>query len=54
MNYPARILFQTLVKPFYKENAGAFVFIFTLLFYAVGSVDGAGLFAFHYSLALVC
>lgn len=52
MNYPARILFQILVKPFYKENAGAFVFIFTLLFYAVGSVDGAGLFAFHYSLAL--
>jgi len=52
MNYPARILFQTLVKPFYKENAVVFVLIFTGMFYAVGSVDGAGLFAFHYSLAL--
>ena len=52
MIYPARILFQTLVKSFYRENAVAFVLIFTVIFFAVGSVDGAGLFAFHYSLAL--
>lgn len=30
MNYPAKILFQSFVKPFYKENAGTFVFIFIL------------------------
>lgn len=51
MNYPARILFQSFVKPFYKENAGLFVFVFTMMFCIVSKVDGAGLYEYHYSLA---
>lgn len=50
MNYPAKILFQSFVKPFYKENAGTFVFIFTIMFCIVSKVDGAGLYEYHYSL----
>jgi ABC-type multidrug transport system fused ATPase/permease subunit len=52
MNYPGKILFKTIVKPFYKENAGVFIFLFTMMFYIVGVVDGAGLFAYHYSLII--
>ena len=50
MSYPARILFKSLVKPFYKENAGVFIFFFTVMFGIIGKVDGAGLFEYHYSL----
>jgi len=50
MNYPAKILFQSFVKPFYKENAGVFVFVFTMMFCIVSKVDGAGLYEYHYSL----
>ncbi len=50
MNYPAKIFFQSFVKPFYKENAGVFVFIFTMMFCIVSKVDGAGLYEYHYSL----
>lgn len=50
MNHPAKILFQSFVKPFYKENAGAFVFVFTMMFFIVSKVDGAGLYEYHYSL----
>lgn len=50
MSYPAKILFKSFVKPFYKENAGIFIFFFTVMFGIIGKVDGAGLFEYHYSL----
>lgn len=51
MNNPAKILLQSFVKPFYRENAGTFVFVFTMMFCIVSKVDGAGLYEYHYSLA---
>lgn len=50
MSYPSKILFLSFVKPFYKENTGLFVFVYTMMFCIVGVVDGAGLFQYHYSL----
>ncbi len=50
MSYPSNILFQSFVKPFYKENTGLFVFVYTMMFCIVGVVDGAGLIEYHYSL----
>ena len=52
MKVPIVILFKSIVKPFYKENAGLFVFVFTMLFFIVNKVDGAELFEYHYSLIM--
>lgn len=46
----ARVLYKSFIKPFYKENAGTFVFVFTMFFFIVGTVDGADLFRYHYGL----
>jgi hypothetical protein len=43
---------MTLVKPYYRENAGLFVFVFTMMFFIVNKVDGAELLEYHYSLIL--
>lgn len=51
MSYSSRLLFRSLVKPFYRENMSIFFFFATILVFSVGEVDGAELFAFHYSLA---
>lgn len=51
MNNRFKILFQSFVKTFYTENAGTFVFVFTMMFCIVSKVDGAGLYEYHYSLA---
>jgi hypothetical protein len=45
-----KILFQSLVKSFYRENAGAILFFLTLLIFIVGDFHGAGVVAYHYSL----
>lgn len=50
MNYPFKILFRSLVKPFYKENIGVFIFLFIVMFCIISKVDGAGVFEYHYSL----
>lgn len=50
MSITRTILIKSFVKPFYRQHAGLFVFIFIVLFGAVGVVDGAGLMAFHLSL----
>jgi hypothetical protein len=50
MNGTNTILIRTFVKPFYRQNGGFFIFIFIILFGAVGRVDGAGLFEYHFSL----
>jgi hypothetical protein len=52
MNYRYKILFRSLVKPFYRENANLFLFVFAVMFFIVGELDGiAGLFEYHQSLA---
>ena len=50
MSITRKILIKIFVKPFYRQHAGLFVFLFIILFGAVGMVDGAGLMAFHLSL----
>lgn len=50
MRVPANLFLQAFIKPFYKENAGAIVFLFTMMFFIVSTMDGAGMFAYHYSL----
>jgi hypothetical protein len=50
MSITRTIMIRSFVKPFYLQNAGFFIFLFIILFGAVGTVDGAGLFDFHYSL----
>lgn len=52
MRYPHKILVQTIVKSFYKENAGFFIFLIIVMFSIVNVVDGAGLIQYHYSLIL--
>src|SRR5215813_8602617 len=52
MSHPGKILFRSFVRPFYKENAGVFLFIFIMMFYIVGENDGAGLVEYHYSLIM--
>jgi hypothetical protein len=50
MSITRTILIKSFVKPFYRQHAGLFVFLFIILFGAVGMVDGAGLQDFHFSL----
>jgi len=50
MSNTLTILVRSFVKPFYRQHAGFFTFLFLILFGAVGVVDGAGVFDFHYSL----
>jgi len=45
-----KILIRSFVKSFFTENAPLFVFGFTIMFCIIGKVDGAGLYAYHYSL----
>lgn len=52
MKYPIKIVVQSFVKTFYKENAGLFVFLITIMFCIVNKVDGAGVMEYHYSLIL--
>jgi hypothetical protein len=47
-----RILFQSLVKSFYKENAGAILFFLTLLIFVVSDFHGVGVVGYHYSLII--
>jgi hypothetical protein len=44
------ILLRCFVKPFFRQHAGFFIFLFIIMFGAVGRVDGAGLFDYHFSL----
>lgn len=55
---PIHIVVQILVKPFYRENAGTFVFIFIMMFFIVGELkentpaNYVGIVAYHYSLIM--
>jgi hypothetical protein len=50
MSITRTILMKSFVKPFYRQHAGLFVFLFILMFGAVGRVDRAGLLDYHLSL----
>jgi hypothetical protein len=50
MSITSTILIRSFVKPYYRQHAGFFIFIFIIFFGVVGVVDGAGILAFHYSL----
>ena len=50
MKILVNLFLAVFIKPFYKENAGVIAFIYTMMFFVVSTVDGAGMFAYHYSL----
>jgi hypothetical protein len=52
MNALLKILWKSLVRPFYRENAVSFIFFVSIVFFAVGTLNGAGLVKFHYSLIM--
>src|SRR5580704_11399536 len=47
-----KILFKTLIKPFYKQNAGFFIFIIIIMVGVVGELDGSDMLDYHYALIL--
>ncbi len=44
------MLAKLLVKPFYRENAGLFLFLLTVMFGVVGELNGADMIEYHYAL----
>jgi hypothetical protein len=44
------ILLKTLVKPYYRQNGGLFIFVYFILIVAVGRANEAGLLEYHYAL----
>lgn len=50
MNQPLTLLLKLFVRTFYRQNAGAFIFLLTIMFGAVGQLKGAGIVEYHYSL----
>jgi hypothetical protein len=52
MSVATTILFKSFVRPFYRENAGTFLFFFIVMFSSVGLLNGAGLIEYHYSLIM--
>jgi hypothetical protein len=52
MNSSQKILFNTLIKPFYKQNAAFFIFILVIMIGVVGELDGSDMIDYHYALIL--
>ena len=50
MSIIRRILVKTFVKPFYRQHAGLFAFLFILMFGVVGVIDGAKFTDYHFAL----
>jgi hypothetical protein len=50
MSIVRTILIKSLVKPYYRQNAGLFVFVYFIMILAVGRANEAGLLEYHYSL----
>ena len=46
----ANLFINVFIKPFYKENAGAIVFVYTMMLFIVSINDGADVYDYHYSL----
>lgn len=50
MNSAGTILFKSLVKPYYRQNAALFVFLFFIMFLAVGQANGVAVVEYHAAL----
>jgi hypothetical protein len=50
MSISRTILLKSFVKPFYRQHAGLFVFLFTLMFGVVSVIDGAKFTDYHFHL----
>jgi hypothetical protein len=50
MSIQRTILYSSLVKPYYRRNAGLFCFFFFMMTLAVGRANGVGLLEYHYAL----
>jgi hypothetical protein len=50
MSFSRTILIKTIVKPFYRQHAGLFVFLFTIMFGVVSVIDGAKFTDYHFFL----
>jgi hypothetical protein len=50
MSISRTILIKSFVKPFYRQHAGLFVFLFTLMFGVVSVIDGAKFTDYHFFL----
>jgi len=50
MNIQQSILFKSLVRPFYRQNAALLIFVYYLMTLAVGRANGVGLLEYHYAL----
>jgi hypothetical protein len=50
MSITKTILIKSLVKPFYRQNAGLFAFLVFIMVAAVGRANGVGLLEYHLSL----
>jgi len=50
MSISRTILIKSFVKPFYRQHAGLFIFVFTLMFGVVSVIDGAKFTDYHFFL----
>jgi hypothetical protein len=50
MSISRTLLIKTFVKPFYRQHAGLFVFLFTIMFGVVSVIDGAKFTDYHFFL----
>jgi hypothetical protein len=50
MSISRTLLIKTFVKPFYRQHAGLFVFLFTIMFGVVSILDGAKFTDYHFFL----
>lgn len=50
MSISRALLVKTFVKPFYRQHAGLFVFLFTIMFGVVSVIDGAKFTDYHFFL----
>jgi hypothetical protein len=52
MNPSTSVLLKTLIKPFYRQNAGLFIFLIVVMFGIVGQIDDHDMIDYHYALIL--
>ena len=52
MNPYTKVLIKILIKPFYKQNAGLFIFLIIVMFGIVGQIDDHDMIDYHYALIL--
>ena len=50
MNIAWHIIMKSLVRPYYRQNAGLMAFLIFIMVFAVGRANDAGLLEYHYAL----